>query len=151
NVPDATTAQRLFDEMAREVALVTLDGEALIHRPDVRRLVLHLLREREAEKVREIEAAAVSYYAANDAIRDLPTGQRLLERAEEIYHRLSLQQSLNDVAERWLAGVEPYLFVALDELAVRERAWLATRVGRTLTEEERRQADLDGWERDTAR
>jgi hypothetical protein len=149
DVPNAAAAQRLFEEMSREVGLVTFDGEALVHRPDVRRLVLRMLREREPSKVFQIEDVAVSYYAARNEVSD--PAQRLSERAEEIYHRLSMRQPPGVVANRWLPGVEPHLFGALEELAARERAWLASRVGRTLTQEERREADLDGWERDTFR
>jgi hypothetical protein len=149
DVSDAATAQRLFEEMSREVGLVTFDGEALFPRPDVRRLVLRMLREREPSKVFQIEDAAVSYYAARNQVSD-PT-QRLSERAEEIYHRLSMRHPLDVVARRWLPGVEPHLLGAVEELRARERAWLASRLGRTLTQEERQQADLDGWERDIFR
>jgi cellulose synthase operon protein C len=148
DVPDDRTAQRLFGEMSREVGFVTVYENALVHRPDVRSVVLRMLREREPAKVRQIEEAAVEYYAAR---AELPDFGQLIERAEEIYHRLSLRQPLDTVRARWLSGVEPHLAGAVEELAARERAWLASRVGQTLTDEERAQADLDGWERDTFR
>jgi hypothetical protein len=141
-VRNAGDAQRLFDEMQREVALVTVEDGALRHRPDVRRIMIRLLREREPEKVRRIEEAAVAYYTTQDAI---------VARAEEIYHRLSLKQPENSLNERWIEGVQPYLFGALEELSVREQAWLAPRLGRTLNPELRLLADLEGWERDTER
>jgi V8-like Glu-specific endopeptidase/tetratricopeptide (TPR) repeat protein len=133
-------AHRLFEEMGREVGLVTFapDG-ALIYRPDVRRFVLRLLRRLDPDKAREIEQKAVEFYASRADVAD---------RAEEVYHRLSLRQPFEVLNQRWIPGLEPYLVGALDELPVRERAWLATRVGRSLTEEERRQADLEGWEHD---
>lgn len=149
-VDSVETAVRLFEEMRREVGLVTSDGSALVHRADVRRLVLRLLHELEPAKVREIEEAAVAYYTSRDTDPKRSEAERIVDRAEEIYHRLSLQQPVGEVAERWLPGVEAYLVGALEELAIRERAWLATRLGRSLTEEESRQADLEGWERDTA-
>jgi hypothetical protein len=149
DVPDDETAHRLFDEMRREVGLVSVEGNALVHRPDVRSLVLRTLREREPLKVRQIEEAAVDYYAARTEWDD--PSEQLIERAEEIYHRLSLRQPLNIVNKRLLSGVERHLVGAVDELAARERAWLASLIGRTLTEEERAAADLDGWERDVFR
>jgi hypothetical protein len=141
-IKDANEARRLFDELKREVALVTLEeDDALRHRPDVRRIMLGLLREDEPEKVRQIEEAAIAYYEKQDGV---------VNRAEEIYHRLSLMQPLPAIEKRWIEGVQPYLFSALDELNVCERAWLASRLGRTLTTAERAQANLEAWERDTA-
>jgi hypothetical protein len=149
DVPDVATAQRLFDEMSREVGLVSVHGHAIVHRPDARRLVMPMVREREPLRVRQIEEAAVAYYTSREGVSD--PDERLIERAEEIYHRLSLQQPLDEVGSRWLSGVERHLHGAVDELAARERAWLASRIGRTLTDAERRAADLEAWERDTVR
>jgi len=143
-------AQRLFDEMAREVSLVRLEDGALIYRSDVRRIVMGLLRESDPDRVLAIEEAAVTHYAAHDQIpRDAATV--LLERAEELYHRLQLQQPPEILNERWMTGVEPHLAAAIDELPPRERAWLASHLGRRLLPEELAQASLDAWERDTAR
>jgi len=143
-------AQRLFDEMAREVSLVRIEDGALIYRSDVRRIVMGLLRESDPERVLAIEEAAVRHYAARDqAPRDAVTVQ--LERAEELYHRLQLQQTPEILNERWMSGVEPLLAAAIDELPPRERAWLSSRLGRRLLPDELEQASLDTWERDTAR
>lgn len=143
-------AQRLFDEMAREVSLVRLEDGALIYRSDVRRIVMSLLRESDPERVQAIEEAAVTHYAARDQIpRNAATV--LLERAEELYHRLQLQHVPEILNERWMPGVEPHLAAAIDELPPRERAWLASRLGRRLLPDELAQASLDAWERDTAR
>ena len=138
----ADDAKRLFDEMKREVALVTLENGVIHHRSDVRRIMIRLLRAKEPEKVRRIEENAVAYYEKfND-----PEA-----RAEEIYHRLSLKQPASILDARWIdgIGIERYLHNALDELSVREKAWLAPRLQITLTPYERAQADLEGWERDT--
>ena len=141
NVRDANDALRLFDEMRREVALVEVEDDgALRHRSDVRRIMLDLLREDKPEKVRQIQEAAVAYYERQDGIVD---------RAEEIYHRLSLGQPLPEIEKRWIEGVQPHLYGALGELNIRERAWLAPRLELTLKPEERAQANLEAWERDT--
>jgi hypothetical protein len=146
----AADAQRLFDEMAREVSLVRLEDGALIYRSDVRRIVMTLLRENDPERVMAIEQAAVAHYEARDAVpRDAATV--LLERAEELYHRLQLGQPPEMLNPRWMQGIEPHLAAAVDELPPRERAWLLSRLGRRLMPEELAQASIDVWERDTAR
>ena len=114
DVPDAQTAERLFAEMAREVALVTPEGDTLLQREDVRRLVIRALRAENPSKVREVEEAAIAYYASRSDVRLLGPAHLLIERAEEIYHRLSLQHPLEEVAARWLEGVARYLVSALD-------------------------------------
>ena len=94
-VRDEAQARRLFDLLAREEALVTVEGDVLRHRSDVRRIMLNLLRhqsEEQAAQVRRIEKAAVRYYST----RESPE-----ERAEEIYHRLSLEQSTQLISKRW--------------------------------------------------
>jgi len=139
-VRDANDAQGLFNEMQRAVWLVTFEDGALRHRSDVRRSMIHLLREEEPDKVRDIEEAAVAYYAQQEGVT---------ARAEEIYHRLSLKQLATVLNQRWLDGVQRYLFSALEELSARERAWLASRLGVPLSPQERELADLEGWERDT--
>lgn len=144
SVPDDETAQDLFDRLAREASLVTHDNGALVHRRDVRRLMLPLLRSAEAGSVGQIEEAAIAYYEG----REDPA-----ERAEEIYHRLARHQPLDVVATRWTDDVKPYLFNTLDEneLGARERAWLLQRLDptRQLSDEEREAADLETWEWDT--
>lgn len=141
-VSDDATAQRLFTELRREVSLVTDEGGALRHRPDVRQIMIRLLREQEPHKICVIEKAAVQYYEQRTEIVD---------RAEEIYHRLSLHQSFGEIERRWDRRVRPYLASAPDELDVRERVWLLRKLGRKIGEEDRKQADLASWEWDTER
>jgi hypothetical protein len=78
-------AESLFDELRREVSLVTsdsLDG-SLIHRPDLRRTMLKLLVQKAPGQVEDIQRRAVEWYAGQQGWRP---------RAEEIYHRLQLGQ-----------------------------------------------------------
>ena len=101
-------AESLFRELQREVSLVFLapDG-SLHHRTDVRRMMLEPLQAERPAQVRAIHEAAIRYYAGR---------QEPLSRAEEIYHRLALGQSHQEVEAVWMAGVEPYLGNALEEL-----------------------------------
>lgn len=144
-VPDEATALDLFDRLAAEVTLVQFDEGALVHRRDLRRIMLPLLRDSpESETARQIEDAAIGYYRERDGS---------LDRAEEIYHRLSRHQPFDVIAERWTDDVKPLLFNALDpdELGARERAWLLPRLDpdRRLDDEESAAADLETWEWDT--
>jgi Trypsin-like peptidase domain/Effector-associated domain 1 len=136
-------AEVLFAKLAREVSLVTFDGDgSLRHRPDLRPVMLQLLMSDEPEKTGRIHARAVSYYERR------PAGPR--ERAEEIYHRLALGQTSREVDQRWMPGVEPYLSNTLIELGASQRAFLASRLGLVVDEETRQAADLEDWERLTA-
>jgi len=137
-------ARELYQRLAREVSLVQpgSDDDAIIHRPDVRRVMLRLLKADRPEAVRRIHEAAIMYYQSDDV--------RPEERAEEIYHRLALAQPLADVEPRWMEGVEPFLTGALADLDVVERTYLASRLGIEVPDEEREAADLQSWERLTA-
>lgn len=142
-------ARLIFDQLKRQVSLVrveTLNGqETLVHREDVRREMLRLLRYEHEAQVRSIHEAAVAFYEKQ---------QGAFARAEEVYHRLVLKQPPEILQSRWLDDLEfkQYLYSALDEyeLEIHERAWLAPRLGRPLSSNERALADLQEWERDTA-
>ncbi|MGN9909197.1 hypothetical protein ACTMTJ_16765 [Phytohabitans sp. LJ34] len=146
-VPTDERARELFEALRREAALVTVEPDgALRHRPDVRRVMLKLIRRDKPEQVAEIDRLAVRYYAGHPELS--PATQA---RAEEIYHRLQLTQPAEVIEERWLDGVEEDLRGALDELPVVGQAVLATRLGIRLPEEVLRQADTQEWEEYAAR
>jgi hypothetical protein len=130
----------LFEELRREVSLVRIapDG-SLHHRQDVRRLMVDLLRAEQPKKVRAIDVRAVEYYAARP---DNP-----VDRAEEIYHRLALDEDLDLVDGRWMPDVGPLLAAAMSELTGARRAFLASRLGLEVDRETRRLASLEDWER----
>jgi hypothetical protein len=138
-VPDAARACALFDELSREAALVTREGNVLRHRQDVRRVMLGLLRADQPGRAEEIHRRAAAFHEKRGG---------LLDRAEEIYHRLCLGQDPQTVDQRWITGVEPYLRSATEELPLRQRAFLTSRLGIDLDERTRREADLADWERD---
>lgn len=87
-------AEILFEELKRETALVTyddLDG-ALVHRADLRRVMLKLLTEKAPAQVEDIRRAAIAWYSTQ-------SGRRA--RAEELYHRLQLGEAIEktDIAD----------------------------------------------------
>ncbi|MCE7985235.1 MAG: ATP-binding protein [Caldilinea sp. CFX5] len=144
-VRDEAQADDLFDKLAREEALVNLEGRVLRHRADVRIIMVRLLRRTKRDTIKKIEEAAVRYYSQQENPE---------ARAEEIYHRLALQQSLRLISERWVDAekrgwteqMRRLLFSARDELEPRQRAWLADKLGFELTPEEEAQADQQTWE-----
>lgn len=123
-VQDDATAQALFNDFSREVALVRqgADPSRLVVRPELRRTVLENFRRdaSSAEKRQLIHAAAVQHFSA---LTDPES------RAEEIYHRLWLDQDPAEIDQRWLTGIELALRSAVEELEGRARSYLANRVG----------------------
>ena len=123
-IKDASEARALFDDLAREVAVVrqgdSLDMLAL--RPDLRRTVLDGFRQDAASAAKRqlIHEAAVAYFASRPGPEN---------RAEEIYHRLWLDQDPDVIDARWLTGIELRLRSAVEELGGRARVHLANRVG----------------------
>ena len=131
-------ARKLFEELGREVALVSQAGDnALIHRPDLRKVMLEPLRKDKREKVEQIHRKAVEYYQTFD------DG---VSRAEEIYHRLSLGIERNILESRWIDGVQQNLGSAIEELPLKSRAFLAARLGLEVDESIWEAAELQDWE-----
>lgn len=123
-VSSGEVAQDLFDRLARQASLVIREDEqTLRHRPDVRQRMLLALRQTEGPTVSEIHRLAVAYY------RGVPGDP--VQRAEEIYHRLWLGQTREQIDKRWLPGMENQLIPALDELEPPARAILAAKLGLT--------------------
>ncbi|KRB61051.1 hypothetical protein ASE03_12050 [Kitasatospora sp. Root187] len=139
DVPDDSRADELFDLCGQEVSLLARapDG-ALEHRSDVRRQLLPLLRHSELPKVLAIHRAAVQYYCGQAG---------LVDRAEELYHRMSLGDSMAALDARWVPGVEALLIRSLDELPPAGQAYLAARSGVTLAPAKLRQVPLAEWGR----
>ncbi len=143
DVPDQAKAERLFDELARESAFVTLDADGSLHyRPEIRQPMLKLLEQSKPAQVRAIHRAAIGHYARSDALAD---------RAEEIYHRLALDQEPDELAERWLEGCGDYLGGAVAELPARAVAWLASWADLEVPRALLAGAHLADWERNVAR
>ncbi|HTE21058.1 MAG TPA: hypothetical protein VK689_22050, partial [Armatimonadota bacterium] len=140
-------AEELFAKLSREVALVATEegGDALRHRPDVRRVMLDRLRVTEPSKVRDIHQRAVAYY------EQLPEGS-VVARAEEIYHRLSLERQLEEVDARWRDDLRAYFPVdSIEELPMSAQLYLAARFDFDLPHLRWAEARLEDWERHAER
>ena len=119
NLTSFEKADGLFEEMKKEVSLVTsVDNRTIRHRPDIRKVMLTLINKDQPKLVKLIHKRAISYYERQSDH---------LSRAEEIYHRLSLNESHEVLDERWIAGLEQYLAGIIDELPSRAQAYLAGR------------------------
>lgn len=140
-VKDDDDARALFNQLAKEIAVVrrTDDPAKLELRPELRRTVLADFRKdvQSADRRRMIHEAAVDFYAP------LPGPEN---RAEEIYHRLWLDQEPSEIDARWLTGVDLPLRGAVEELEGRARAYLASRVGGVDDEAIARSAGPAEWE-----
>jgi hypothetical protein len=140
-VIDLPTSVELFGKLADEVALVTQGASAveLVLRPELRRIVRADLANDAALAVQrqQIHAAAVVYYSSR---------QLLTDRAEEIYHRLSLDEDPQSVDTRWISGLEQFLRDAVGELPPRANVYLANRVGSVADESHLSVATPIEWE-----
>ncbi len=140
-VEDDAGAQALFADLAKEVAVVRhgVDASKLVVRPELRRTVLDAFRQDKTsrDKRRLIHQAAVDYFAPLPGVEN---------RAEEIYHRLWLDQDPSAIDLRWLHGLDLILRGAVDELDGRARSYLANRVGSIDEETLAGTAALREWE-----
>jgi AAA ATPase domain len=138
DVASLAEATNLFDELAREVSLVSSANDgALVHRTDLRRVMLPPLRRDKPADVADIHRRAVAFYLEHADV---------VSRAEEIYHRLALHEPADDVAARWMDGVEDYLSNALDDLDPPQRAFLAFHLGLEVDRDVWWAADDRVWE-----
>jgi tetratricopeptide (TPR) repeat protein len=143
------TAEELFQGLQREVALVEPAGPGMLrHRPDVRLLMLPLLRAKLGPAARAIDEAAARFWRG----RNDPEA-----RAEEIYHLLWLGAPAEQLDEAWQRGpvARAGLEEALDELEALEgspaaRIWLHGRLQREIGPQLEQLAGLVDWERSTA-
>lgn len=142
-VKDLEQAKILFEKLKREVALVSQAGDnSLVHRSDLRKVMLEPLRKDKHQKVEEIHRNAVKYYEAFD------DG---VSRAEEIYHRLSLGIERDILEARWQDSVQQYLGSAIEELPAKAEAFLAARLRLEIDESVWSEAELEDWEIHTER
>jgi hypothetical protein len=79
-----------FRHLEQEVWMVTREGEALKHRPDLRARTLPLMRANNKEKFDAVARAAVEYF---EKTRD----RSLEDRTEWIYHRLQAGGAIGEV------------------------------------------------------
>ena len=105
-------------------------------------MMLGLMEEDEPVRTKAIRERAVRYYEPQ---------QGPAARAEEIYHRIGLEQPAGEIDARWLPGVQSSLSRALSELSGARKAFLASRLGVEVAPEDAGAAELADWERLTER
>jgi hypothetical protein len=119
-VNDIAGARELFEALRREVSLVADDTEdeegALVHRRELREVMLKLLLEKEPAKAEDIGRRAVAWYERHPSKR---------ARAEESYHRLLLGEAVDkDVVSD--PEVRSSIQASITELPVASQRLLAT-------------------------
>ncbi|GGU73675.1 hypothetical protein GCM10010211_44580 [Streptomyces albospinus] len=142
HVPSADEARRLYGELSRLDMVEPARPEAVRYRGDVRAIMLRLPGGDRTEVMRAVEQRAVEYYAARDGLE---------ARAEEIYHRLRLDENPRTVEERWLPGVERFLAGAQQDMSPRAAGLLTARLGGGAPDRVAAGADQEDWERIAAR
>ncbi|MFI1019082.1 AAA family ATPase [Streptomyces sp. NPDC020965] len=141
-VDTADEARRLFGELSRLDLVERVGPDAVRHRTDVRAIMLRLPGGDRTDVMRAVERRAVAYYAGRDGIE---------ARAEEIYHRLRLDENPRTVEERWLPGVERLLDGAQQDMPHRAAGLLTAKLGGDTPDHVLAGADQEDWERITAR
>lgn len=125
------SALRLQKDLVRS----EIDG-SVTHRPDVREQMLVLMGLEKPDLVKALHTAAADYYARRQT---RPAQPEELERfrTEEIYHRLSIGDSLDRMPELWFPRARLGLARSVDELQdVAGRGTLKVLLGRMPTPEE---------------
>ncbi|GAA2376854.1 hypothetical protein [Dactylosporangium salmoneum] len=141
----AEDAAQIFRALEREATLCepSSDGDgALVHRPDVRAIMLAAIARDRPAAARSIHEAAVDYYAHS---------AEPVARREELYHRLMLARPARELDGRWEEPAGAELAAVLDELPPGSQVYVAGRIGGLrLDPDVRARADDEQWER-TAR
>jgi hypothetical protein len=136
---------QVFFALRREATLCepSPDGDgALVHRQDVRALMLPSIQHDSPSTTRKIHEAAVLYYEGVTS----PSIARKVARREELYHRLMLKQERPELDRRWLAKVGSDLAAVIEELPIRSQLYLTTKVrGLRLDPHVRAEADDHEW------
>jgi tetratricopeptide (TPR) repeat protein len=123
-VPSDEVAEDLFERLAQQASLVTREGQwTLRHRTDVRKRMLRALVQTEGGAVFDIHRRAVDFYAQQP-----PSSEA---RAEEIYHRLFIARSRDEIDTRWMQGIARLLRDAVDEIPLEMRSYLIAKLKTT--------------------
>ncbi|KOY56728.1 AAA family ATPase [Streptomyces sp. XY332] len=141
HVDSPEQARRLFGRLARLDLMEPAGPSALRHRSDLRAIMLRLSDTASTDLMRTVGRRAVEYYAAREGLE---------ARAEEIYHRLRLNEDPRSVEKRWEPGVERHLDRADQDMASRSAAFLTGRLGGHVPDEVLHDADQEDWERNAA-
>ncbi|MEV6925058.1 AAA family ATPase [Dactylosporangium sp. NPDC051485] len=141
----AGDAAQIFRALQWEATLCepSPDGDgALVHRPDVRAIMLPAIARDRPAAARAIHEAAVDYYEHSPE----PVARR-----EELYHRLMLARPAHELDARWDEPAGAELAAVLDELPPESQVYVAGRIrGLRLDPAVRARAGDEQWAR-TAR
>jgi hypothetical protein len=124
---DDTAAARVFAGLREEATLCepSPDGDgALMHRQDVRAIMLPAITRDSPGTTREIHEAAVGYYWTAGTV----PGDEHVSRREELYHRLMLGQDRETLDRRWEQAVAAELTTVIDEFPASSQLYLHTKV-----------------------
>jgi cellulose synthase operon protein C len=137
NVGSPQRAVELFEDLRRELRLARRGSDGSVrHPPDVRRAILEFLRREDPERVELIHRRAVVYYSRQAGSDN---------RAEELYHRLSLGEE-----PPRLGGLEDSyesLRASVSDLPASGQKYLAGLLGMPLDQAILARADAAQWER----
>ncbi|MUT27345.1 MULTISPECIES: hypothetical protein [Mesorhizobium] len=127
-----TSPQQLMEDARLEGQLFSADvsdPDALRHRQDVRGIMLaNLDASLEERLAREINERAIAYYFTQ--------GESLIYRTEELYHRLRLDQSSQEIDGRWTDEAGRGLRPALKEFPPKAQSFLRRKLGAASLERE---------------
>lgn len=121
--------------LQKDLVRVEPDG-SVTHRPDVREQMLVLMSTEKPELTRTLHFRAASYYAARKTATGTANTQER-DRIEEIYHLLSVGDSLERMPQLWFSKARISLARSVDEITnVAGRGTLKVLLGRIPTNEE---------------
>lgn len=130
-------ANELFELLAREVWLVEESGPWLVHRPELRTMMLQSLRDDPVEgpRVFAVHMAAFRWYGK---IRQLGEASDLSVDTEWFYHRLMVEplEYFDALIHEWPPAVLLDIAQSANDFPPAIRVRLLDRVGRRLTEHE---------------
>jgi tetratricopeptide (TPR) repeat protein len=143
-------ASALFTELEGEITLFEpVAAGVLRHRPDVRLLMLPLLRAELGEQASAVDRAAVRFWSGKNSPE---------ARAEEIYHLLWLNEEDADLDAVWNRGLVSTALTqeTLDEFEALDgpapaRIWLCRKLDREMSAALEMKSGLVDWERNTER
>jgi hypothetical protein len=146
-------AARVFEALRAEATLCEPspdDDGALVHRQDVRAIMLPAITRDRPATTRAIHEAAVDYYtAATGNVTATGTAAAALEvdHREELYHRLMLGQDRAELDARWWQPAATDLTTVIEEFPASSRVYLTTKVsGLRLDAAARADADNYQWQ-----
>jgi hypothetical protein len=133
----AERAAKILSAFKLQKDLVRSEADGSVtHRPDVREQMLVLMGLEKPDLVRALHVAAAKYYAARQ-VNTVEVEERERFRIEEIYHRLSIGDSLDRMPELWFTRARLGLARSVNELEdVAGRGTLKVLLGHIPTDEE---------------